>query len=84
MVCLDVLVLGGAQPHCEVTVAVPTMGPGVLLGPEPFWPGVLLAQLPALESLCCPCRALQFICGQLSHPFPASCYWFFSQLLQLW
>ena len=29
------------------------------------------------------CGALQFICGQCSHPFPASCYWFFSQLCQL-
>lgn len=25
---------------------------------------------------------LQFICGQLSYPFPASCYWSFSQLCQ--
>lgn len=25
---------------------------------------------------------LQFICGQLSYPFPASCYWSFSQLRQ--
>lgn len=26
------------------------------------------------------CGVLQFICGQFSYPFPASCYWFFSHL----
>lgn len=75
--CLDELVSGGARPRCAVRAAVPAMGPGVPLGPglESCWPNFLLWTLSAAPVESCSLSVVSF-----SHPFPASCYWFFSQL----